>query len=36
MGIFRKTLQRHSASYRVPQQALQLITPMRWHLGVGV
>ena len=36
MGIFRKTLQRHGASCRVPQQALQLITPIRGHLGVGV
>jgi hypothetical protein len=36
MGIFRQPLQRHGASCRVPQQALQLITPIRWHLGVGV
>jgi hypothetical protein len=34
MGIFRKTLKRHSASRRVPQQAFQLVTPMRWDLGV--
>ncbi len=34
MGIFRKTLQRHGASRHVPQQAFQLVTPMRWDLGV--
>jgi hypothetical protein len=36
MGIFRKTLKRHSASRRIPQQAFQLVTPMRWDLGVGM
>ena len=36
LGSFFKTLQRHGAPCRVPQQALQLITPVRWHLGVGV
>src|SRR5207249_5159241 len=36
IGSFFKTLQRHGAPCCVPQQALQLITPVRWHLGVGV
>jgi hypothetical protein len=36
MGIFRKTLQRHGASCRVPNQALQLVPSMGWHLSVGV
>ena len=36
IGIFFKTLQRHGASRRVPNQAFQLVTPMRWDLGVGV
>ena len=36
MGIFLKTLQRHGASRRVPNQAFQLVPSMRWHLGVGV
>jgi len=36
VGIFRKTLKRHSTSCRVPHQALSLVTPMRWHLGVDV
>ena len=34
MGIFLKTLKRHSASRRVPQQAFQLVTLVRWDLGV--
>src|SRR5713226_6445665 len=34
MGIFLKTLQRHGASRCVPQQAFQLVTPMRWDLSV--
>ena len=34
MGLFRETLQRHGASRRVPHQAFQLVTPMRWDLGV--
>jgi hypothetical protein len=36
MGIFRQTLQCHGASCCIPNQALQLVTPMGWHLGVGV
>ena len=36
MGIFRKTLQRHGVSCRVPHQAFQLVTPVRWYMGVGV
>ena len=36
MGIFLKTFKRHSASACIPKQAFQLITPMRWNLGVGV
>jgi hypothetical protein len=36
MGIFPKTLQRYGTPCRVSNQALQLVTPMRWHLGVGV
>jgi hypothetical protein len=36
MGIFRKTLQRHGASCRVPNQAFQLVSAMRWYLRVGV
>src|SRR5262249_47249603 len=36
VGIFRKTFKRHSASACVPNQTLQLVTPMGWHLGVGV
>jgi len=36
MGSFLQTLQRHSASRRVPHQAFQLVPSMRWHLGIGV
>ena len=36
MDIFRQTLQCHGASCCIPHQALQLVTPMGWHLGVGV
>jgi hypothetical protein len=36
VGIFLKTLKRHSTSCRVPNQALSLVTPMRRHMGVGV
>ena len=36
MGIFRQTLQCHGASCCIPNQAFQLVTPMGWHLGVGV
>jgi len=35
-GIFLKTLKRHGASCGVPNQALQLVAPVRWDLGVGV
>ena len=36
MGILCKPLKRHSASCRVPHQALQLVPPRRWELGGGV
>jgi hypothetical protein len=36
MGILCKPLQRHGTSCRVPQQALQLVPSMGWHLGVGM
>src|SRR5262249_11391688 len=36
MGIFHPTLQCHGASCCLPHQALQLVTLMGWHLGVGV
>ena len=36
MGIFRQTLQCHGASCCILNQALQLVAPMGWHLGVGV
>ena len=31
-----KTLQRHGTAGRIADQALQLVPPMGWHLGVGV
>jgi hypothetical protein len=36
MSILYKLLKRHSASCHVPPRALQLVTPRRWDLGVGV
>jgi hypothetical protein len=36
VGILCKTLKRHGAFCRIPNQALQLVTPMRRNLGVGV
>src|SRR5882724_3525555 len=36
MGILCKPLQRHGTSCCVPQQALQLVPSMGWHLGVGM
>ncbi len=35
-GIFVETIERYGASYSVPNQALQLVTPVRWDVGVGV
>ena len=34
MGIFHKTLKRYHTSRRIPPQAFQLATLMRWRLGV--
>ena len=34
MGTFRKTLKRHRTPGRIAQQALKLIPPMGWDLGV--
>ena len=31
-----ETIERYGASYSVPNQALQLVTPVRWDVGVGV
>ena len=36
MGIFLKTLKRHRTPGRIADPAFQLVTPMRWDLGVGV
>ena len=36
IGIFCKTLQRHGASRCVPNQAFQLVTPVRRDMRVGV
>ena len=36
VGVFRQALQGHGAARGIPDQAFQLVPPMRWDLGVGV
>jgi len=36
MGIVFEALQRHGASGRIADQTFQLVTAMRWNLGVGM
>ncbi len=36
VGILFKPLKRHSPSGCMANHALELITPMRWNLGIGV
>src|SRR5262249_45154353 len=36
IGLYLEALQRHRAAGRIPYQALQLVTPVGWNVGVGV